>query len=292
MRYRLPAALATLTLLLGACANAPTGDGGDTPTPTGAIGHATGADQVLLKVSYEGGFVAPSTLATRLPAFALYGDGTILMPGAEDTIYPGPALPSIVAQVASEDGIQAILQAAVDAGLERDGDYGDMGQMGVADAATTVFVLQADGQTHRVSAYALGMEGSQQPGQPDAMWAMRRALQHLVERLGDLDTLVPAGSLGPDHPYEATSARLFVAPYQPDAQLPQAPVAWPLESPLAGFGATEPAMGDATCGMVTGDDWSAVQPLAEKANQLTPWTSGGKRYAITFRPLLPDETGC
>ena len=132
MRYRLPAALATLTLLLGACANAPTGDGGDTPTPTGAISHATGADQVLLKVSYEGGFVAPSTLATRLPAFALYGDGTILMPGAEDTIYPGPALPSIVAQVASEDGIQAILQAAVDAGLERDGDYGDMGQMGVA----------------------------------------------------------------------------------------------------------------------------------------------------------------
>ncbi len=197
MRYRLPAALATLALLLGACANASPGDGGDTPTPTGAISHPTDADQVLLKVSYEGGFVAPSTLATRLPTFALYGDGTILVPGAEDAIYPGPALPSIEARTVSEAGIQAILRAAIDAGLEHDGDYGDMGQMGVADAATTVFVLQADGKTHRVSAYALGMEGPQQPGQSDAMWRMRRALQHLVQQLGDLDTLVPAGSLGP-----------------------------------------------------------------------------------------------
>ena len=197
MRYRLPAALATLALLIGACANTSPGDGGDTPTPTGAISHPTDADQVLLKVSYEGGFVAPSSLATRLPTFALYGDGTILVPGAEDAIYPGPALPSIEARTVSEAGIQAILRAAIDAGLERDGDYGDMGQMGVADAATTVFVLQADGKTHRVSAYALGMDGPQQPGQPDAMWRMRRALQHLVQQLGDLDTLVPADRSGP-----------------------------------------------------------------------------------------------
>jgi len=167
-----------------------------------------------------------------------------------------------------------------------------MGQMGVADAATTVFVLQAGGKTHRVSAYALGMEGPQQPGQSDAMWRMRRALQHLVQQLGDLDTLVPAGSLGPDHTYEGTSARLYVAPYQPDAQLPQTPVVWPLDAPLAGFGAPASAMGDARCGVVNGDDWTAVRPLAAQADQLTPWTSDGKRYAITFRPLLPDETGC
>ena len=292
MRYRLTAALATLTLLLGACANASPRGGGDSPTPTGVISHPTSPDQVLMKVSVEGGFVAPSTLATRLPTFALYGDGTILVPGPEDATYPGPALPSIVARTVSEDGIQAILRAAIAAGLERDGDYGDMGQMGVADAATTVFVLQVDGQTHRVSAYALGMEDRQQPGQPDAIWRMRRALQHLVQQLGELETLVPAGSLGPDRPYEGTSARLFVAPYEPDAQLPQTPIVWPLEAPLAGFGASAPVMGDARCGVVSGDDWSAVRPLAAKANQLTPWTSDGKRYAIAFRPLLPDETGC
>ena len=32
--------------------------------------------------------------------------------------------------------------------------------------------------------------------------------------------------------------------------------------------------------------------LAEDANANTPWTSGGNQFTVTFRPLLPDETGC
>ena len=35
-----------------------------------------------------------------------------------------------------------------------------------------------------------------------------------------------------------------------------------------------------------------LEPAATQANQLTPWTSGGRRYAIAFRPLLPDEATC
>ena len=46
------------------------------------------------------------------------------------------------------------------------------------------------------------------------------------------------------------------------------------------------------CGTVTGGDLATLLPLLQKANQLTPWASGGRRYALTFRPLLPDETGC
>jgi hypothetical protein len=43
---------------------------------------------------------------------------------------------------------------------------------------------------------------------------------------------------------------------------------------------------------VTGSDLATLLPLVQTANQLTPWTSGGKEYTLLFRPMLPDETGC
>jgi hypothetical protein len=44
---------------------------------------------------------------------------------------------------------------------------------------------------------------------------------------------------------------------------------------------------------VTGSDWADVlEPVARTADQLTPWTSEARRYAIAFRPLLPDERDC
>jgi hypothetical protein len=49
---------------------------------------------------------------------------------------------------------------------------------------------------------------------------------------------------------------------------------------------------DMRCAVVSGQDWSDVRALAARATTLTPWVSGGDRYAITFRPLLPDEAGC
>ena len=43
---------------------------------------------------------------------------------------------------------------------------------------------------------------------------------------------------------------------------------------------------------MSGADLDAVLPLAQEANQLTPWKSDGAQYAIAFRPLLPDESAC
>ena len=48
------------------------------PGAVGAIEHATGATDVLLRLEEGGGFVAPSFLATQAPIFTLYGDGTIV----------------------------------------------------------------------------------------------------------------------------------------------------------------------------------------------------------------------
>ena len=283
--------LAVLALVTVACADAPTGARSE-PSPSGIV-HPTGPDQVVLRVSLEGGFVAPETTFARMPSFSLMGDGTIIEPGAQDAIYPGQALPPLLARTISEEGIQAILGAAIDAGLDHDETLGDLGSVGVSDMPTTVFTLSANGESHRVEAYALGMPGEDRPeGMSQATWAARQALSSFAERLGRLPTWLPEGSTGPETPYDAPGAALLVGAYRGDPGLSQNPVAWPLGTGLAGFGSADPSGLDARCGTVTGSDWATLVPAARDANTLTPWTSDGRRYGIAFRPLLPDQHDC
>lgn len=283
--------LAVLALVAVACADAPTGARSD-PSGSGIV-HPTGSGEVILRVTLEGGFVAPETTFARMPSFSLMGDGTAIEPGAQDAIYPGQALPPLVARTISEDGIQAILGAALQAGLDHDATLGDMGSVGVSDMPTTVFTLSANGETHRVEAYALGMPGDRRPeGLSQETWAARQALSSFAEKLGRLTAWLPEGSIGAEGPFDTPGAALLVQAYQADPGLAQNPVAWPLGTGLAGFGTTDPSGLDARCGTVTGSDWTTLQPAASDANTLTPWTSDGRRYGIAFRPLLPDQHDC
>jgi len=71
---------------------------------------------------------------------------------------------------------------------------------------------------------------------------------------------------------------------------PQQPKAWPgpaLPGPSLGQGGLE-----LHCVTVTGSALAPVHAAARTANALTPWTSGGKRWIVAFRPLLPDERDC
>jgi hypothetical protein len=65
---------------------------------------------------------------------------------------------------------------------------------------------------------------------------------------------------------------------------------WPLGD-LADVlpGDDEPREG---CLLVTGEDLTTVLDTARSATTLTPWTSGGRRYDLVFRPLLPYERDC
>ena len=278
-----------LALVTVACADAQTGRG----SPAPAIVHPTGPDQVVLRVDLVGGFVAPDTTFAQTPSFSLMGDGTAIEPGAQTEIYPGQALPPLIARTISEDGIQAILGAAIDAGLDRDATVGDLGSVGVSDLPTTVFTLSVNGETHRVEAYGLGMSGDQRPdGMSQEMWAARQALSSFAERLGRLPAWLPEGSIGAGSSYAAPAAALLVRGYQPDPGLTENAVAWPLGTPLAGFGSADPSAVGGRCGTVEGSDWAALRPVVQGANTLTPWTSDGRRYAIVFRPLLPDQHDC
>jgi hypothetical protein len=292
---RIGVAVATVAVLASACGgvgNDDTGSGGSTGA-TGAIGieHPTGADQLILRVAYEGGFVPYEYTLGSTPFWSLFGDGTLIVPGPQIEIYPGPALPNLTATPVSEDGIQAILEAARDAGL-MDGDANYSNQC-IADAATTVFTTNADGTTTVVSAYALdvGEPAGTCGNEKDA--EARAKLAAFQAKLTDLRSWLPNGSVGTERPYDPTEMRVYVLPYQGDAELPQDPIEWPLEPPLDAFG--EPVQngpGHTRCGVVTGENLTTLLAAAGKANALTPWTSGGTEYHLIFRPLLPDEHAC
>ncbi len=284
MKLRTHVALVTIVVLGVSCADAD-------PQTSGNLTHADGPRDVLLRVSHEGGFVAPSYTLLAIPAFTLYGDGTTIAPGPQTEIYPPPAIPAITRQTVDEDGIQAILQAGIDAGLEETPDLVDLGVTMIADATTTVFTFNADGVRRTVRVYALTEITERTAGMSQKEFEARQKLSALVSELGSLADWLPDGSLGPVTPFNGSQARLYVSDYRASQDLPQQPVAWPLDVPLAGFG--HPATDGSRCGVVQGTDWSSeVAPEASHANQLTPWVSDGRRFAIAFRPLLPDETGC
>jgi hypothetical protein len=281
--------LLVVGILATACANASSTIGGG--PGDGGPDHATGADDLLLRISNEGGLLSPEYTLTAMPALSLFGDGTVVTPGAQIELYPGPALPPLVATPVTEEGIQAILRAALDAGLDEDHEYTDLGAVGIADASTTVFTLTVDGATHVTKVYALGELGPQPAGMSEQEFRARTRLLDFQSSVQDLRGTLPAGSIGEDRMLSPAGLRLFVSRYRHEQGLEQRAVDWPLATPLSEFG--DPAALSAyRCGAVTGAELDAVLPLASRANQLTPWRSQGVSYGIVFRPLLPDESGC
>lgn len=284
-----------LVLLLAACAGA--GGGGASATPGadgGSIDHPTGADEVVLRMASAGGFVMPEFLFSSVPAFTLYGDGTVIVPGAVPEIFPGPALPPLQARRLGEAGIQAILEQVAQTGLFVADARFDGAQMMIADAADTVFTLHADDRSVEVSIYGLGALDPQNapPDMPRREVAAHRALTQLSNLLVGLETQLDASAWVDDawHLYEPTALRLSVRASDtdpPDATESFAP--WPIdgEDP-ATFG--EPGIvPDTRCGAVTGATAATWLEVLRVANQSTRFTANEHRYAVTARPLLPDE---
>jgi hypothetical protein len=283
-----PAVLSiVLFLALAACAEAPIDPGNG-----GGIDHSTSGDEVLVKISHEGGFVPIEWTYTNLPILSLYGDGTLVLPGPQIELYPGPALPAISRRQIEEAGIQAILEVAIDTIEDVPADLDDLGSTGIADASTTVIRVSGGGVDRTIRAYALAELTERPDGMPEREYRARVALLELVTELTGLDAWLPDGSVGSERPYVASAARVYVGPYRDVDDLAQEPIAWPLDDGLVGFGGPGDGSEGFRCDVVRGADWAAVRDVASSANELTPWTDEGEEYSILFRPLLPDETGC
>ncbi len=264
---------------------------GGSPTPA-SPSPTLGANDLLLRMETKGGFVAPQALLLRFPTFSLYGDGTVITQGAQPAIYPGPALPSLIATRLTPAGVAAVLQEARRAGLY--GPSVDYHGVMMPDAGTTVFTLNEPDRSHVISVTALGADP--QPGVPAAELAARKRLETFSAKLGDLRSWLPEGSVGPDTPYQPAGLRVFVSEGAPQGNgVTEPSMAWPLSTPLSGFGSPLPTPvqgGPARCGVVTGADLATLLPSVQKATEITPWTSEGTTYTLSFRQLLPDESTC
>lgn len=280
----------------------PTATPGTSPAPIPTttpdrIDHPTGADQTVLHVETEGGFAPQLHLLTGLPLFVLDGAGCYVMQGPQIEIFPQPALPNLLETCLQEEGVQYILAAARDAGLlEGDAHY-PMDMM--ADATTTVFTINADGRSIRVSAYAL-LEGSDEfitGKDADAQKAARAKLREFLTQIGDLQGWLPPNVVvSTEQPYDIARLQLVTlpsdAPSAPQVTGPPQPEqTWPLDDALSGFGA-EYLSGGYRCGVIEGNDLATLLPDLERANQQTRWTSGDRSYILYLRPLLAGEEGC
>lgn len=289
------AAAATLAVMLAACARLGFPPSSTPPTP---VPHP-GGDALVLRVATGGGFVPAEYVFSALPGFTLTGDGRVIMTGAQIEIYPGPALPALNVRRLTEEGIQLVLGEVLGSGrFAADADWLGANSF-VADAPDTVFTVHADGREVQVRVYALGIldpeQGGDWPRVSSEERAVHRDLLALSDRLMTLDAWLPATAWADPawQPFTAEAVRLLVRNVDGESPNPDGPpsqeLPWPVADDPATFGAAVAWADGARCGVVAGPDAAAWYEALSAANQLTRWTRDGHRFAVTIRPLLPDE---
>jgi hypothetical protein len=284
-RIPLRAALAVFALLaLAACADRPADDG-DAASPGSSSPPVVlpPAGTPVLQVEYTGGFVSPDTTATRFPLVSVYSDGRVFAEGPVALVHPGPALPNVQVTPVPTETLEQFAEQALAAGVA---DTGDLGSPPIADAPSTRFTLVTADGTYVREVYAL----AEAAGVDDGLTAEQREGRAALQEL--LDTLTAA----PDSAAESYVPQALAVVTRPwtdgdvDPELPQPDVAWPgpaLPGEPLGVGL------GLSCLTVTGPDVGPVMAAAAAANARTAWTAtDGSRWALTFRPLLPHETGC
>ncbi|MDQ4036489.1 MAG: hypothetical protein M3153_11260 [Chloroflexota bacterium] len=308
MKRTLPGFLLAL-LALSACAAPGASPSGSTDASpgtssppddagTGRIEHPTGTEPILV-VSSAGGFVPVEFMATQLPSFVLLGDGRVIMQGPQTLEFPGPAYPALVERTLTEEGIQAVLGTVEDtnlftADLELRG-----AQNVVTDAADTLFMVDAGGQSVTVSIYGLGTllpDMEPPPGLGSGEIEAHRILGQLNDGLMTLDSWLPADAWEAEgwQPFEPEAFRLYVRDVtgEPvEGDLPEQVREWPTADDPAAFGEEEEFFGDGTrCGLVDGDLAATWLRELAAANQMTLWTDDGdRRFRVMARPVLPHE---
>lgn len=258
------------------------------PSPSAQAGiiHPTGADEVVLRLSEEGGFVPAEWLAARLPYFTLYGDGRVVfiqtmaeVPVREDNVFVG--YPLRTAKLSEEQVQELLAFALTDGGLgiAKNSYQNPL----VADAPTTSITINAENDSKTVSVVALGMEG--EPG-PDS--GVLRKLALLGERLRDFDQ---GGSLASD-PYTAPSYRAVILEQEGVQGVPIRD--WPWED-IAPEDFTIPkdpmALPQGTRTLTTEEVEALGIEGYENGISSGVFLAGadGKTYSLVIRPLLPDE---
>jgi hypothetical protein len=239
------------------------------------------ADDLVLRVESLGGFVPAEQNLGRIPSVSVYGDGRVITQGPTTMVFPGPALPNLQVQMITPELVRELVRQGAEAGVRNGADFGSPN---VADAPST----RVTAGDQSVNVMALSEAPSNDPQLTAAQRAARTKLSAYVKKLQDL----PLGD-GYAKPvaYDPTVIAALARPYvEPQGDQPKSPeMPWP--------GATLP--GDKLtanlgigCVDATGAEKDKIMAAAKKATAITPWTAGGAKWSLTFRPLLPEEKSC
>lgn len=289
LRLARPAALLMVALVAVACV------GSTGAAPSGSpSGKPLDPDQVAFRVRWDGGFVTPEMLLGRLPIIVVYADGRVITQGPQIDIYPGPLMPNLQEHTLSAAALDRLIELARDKDLLKTIHYDFPG---IADAADTVLEINLDGESYRMSAYALAeaidLEATDGNGLDAATVEGRAALREFIDAL----TGIPAEDfVDEEHPFVIAGLQLYAgkAVIVPNTELPgeQPAIDWPLADLATAGEAVDNSPIDVRCQVVEGDELATVLPLLEAANTLSTFRSEGELYSLIVRPLLPGETGC
>ena len=271
-----------LVVVVAGCARP--GAGGAAPAD---VASSASGDELVLRVAYTGGFTSPTELATRVPVLSVYGDGRVVTAGPQIDIYPARTLPNVLVQHISRADVDKLVRLALAAGV---GTAADFGQPSIMDAASTSFTVLTGSGRKTTEVYALSETDGDISGVNQAQRAARAKLAKLFAELTDLPKTLGAGALDEAKPFTYTALAAVSFPWQGNGEATdnQPELAWPGPA-LPGDPIGGPEVG---CVTAAGDALGKVLDAAKKANAATPWTSGGKRWMVAVRPLLPDESGC
>ena len=223
------------------------------------------------------GFVPEVVRQLSMPTFTLYADGTaIYRPSTGGSMDAPPAL--MQAQLSPEQVDVLIGYALGPGGLAAaDAVYDDRF---VTDQNTTTFIIDADGVSKTVSAYALGFPNPE-PGPDDAELARLAAL---ADTLTNFDAQVAAGHVESSAVYQPTQYLAIVTPDASDGTTPAS--TWPITD----VELVLPADGSAVTLILTPEQVSQVTTVPTGGvGGLTYTTADGQRVNVTIRPMLPGE---
>ncbi len=283
-RTFLSAVLATpaLAALVAAC--------GDDSTSSSPYEFPQVPDEIVLRISYEGGFIRPGALFSTLPVFLLTGNGRAFSPGAMTEIYPGPLLSPMFERSISKKGIEKVLQLADDAGLLGEiPDYEMPNGPVVMDAPDTVVRIAVNGKTyeHRANALGMGLPDDNTAGGTDGraeVTAARDNLLKFVTLMSDVSKVAGAGNVGDEGTWVPDQYRFQAMVVDPTQWAEPAPtiVEWPVETGVV-------LADSAQCAKVAAD---RVAELFVNATQLTFFQEGDDVYQLSVVGVLPGDALC
>jgi hypothetical protein len=278
--------VSAVAVVLAAC-----GDGGSTSSadrgrepgsPNARLELPQDGDVAVVQLATGGGISGPCCEPWSVPEMTVYADGRVVV--VDNGAGPVPSLRQVTVEPAK---VADLLAHAAEAGLLGDPPP-DTGVL-CCDLGYTNVTLTDATATHTLSITGLGSEDN---ANADLTADERDVREAVVDLRDGLENLVREADGTPYVPNEL-AVYVFAGDESTDGE---APPPWPLPDSLAAGGT--PIEPDGRCIHLTTESATVLAAAAARDasgsgdGPATSWSSAGRAWQVTLRPLLPDEHDC